>query len=262
MILLLWALPFNHPLWEGVPAPDWMELPALVVEASHSHRQEGLLTDGEVTLVPFRFGGDHWTIEASLYGVHGGWMDGGIASWHQFWGLPEGERPNQQNGDISFAYDDGEGVVWGVDRSGIGISAPLISFPLSPSDRLAISPLPGTGPFDLWRAPGASWFHHWRGGRWEGELGLGWMGGIKLARGSPGRAYGSLSAMGQFPWGQREFLLGVRGTTPLWDGPARTVLEGVVLFRFWGGKERWVVGFSEDLSVGSGADFSLWMGKG
>ncbi|GFO64035.1 DUF3187 family protein [Geomonas paludis] len=88
--------------------------------------RETLLVDGEgerITLA-LRYGvgqGGEVGMDLPLVAYNGGIFDGFIEDWHEFFGLPQGQRPDAPKGQLRFAYArDGQQRLE-MDRDGLGI---------------------------------------------------------------------------------------------------------------------------------------------
>jgi len=93
--------------------------------------QEFIAIDGETYRLAFRFArglGDHWEVgtEIPLVSHSGGFLDGVISEWHDFWGLPTLGRDRVEDGQLRFQYlRDGRNLV-DVQSSGTGIGDVLL----------------------------------------------------------------------------------------------------------------------------------------
>ena len=97
--------------------------------ASHSVRERAgaleLEFDGETRRhdLSLRAGlGQGVTVELNIPWIShdGGSLDNLIEGWHQFWGLPNGARDDQQDDTLRFAYSGPDGFLFDSDASGVG----------------------------------------------------------------------------------------------------------------------------------------------
>jgi len=101
-----------------------------VTHASHSvddpRSTESLYLDGETSRIEFRYRmgiGEKMELGIELpYVWHqAGGLDSVIDSWHEFFGLPKGHRPERAQDVLDFRYSDAAGMSVTVDRSSSGI---------------------------------------------------------------------------------------------------------------------------------------------
>ena len=87
--------------------------------------------------------GERWSVMAELpwRSIGGGSLDGAIESWHDFWGLPEGDRKNMpQDRYLIEAQVDGQPVLlYDDDASGIADIPLRLGYQLLADERSAVS---------------------------------------------------------------------------------------------------------------------------
>ena len=87
--------------------------------------------------------GERWSVMAELpwRSIGGGSLDGAIESWHDFWGLPEGDRKNMpQDRYLIEAQVDGQPVLlYEDDASGIADIPLRLGYQLLADERSAVS---------------------------------------------------------------------------------------------------------------------------
>lgn len=265
--LVLAALPIIQPFWLAVPAPALAPTPPRLLEASFAEIDQDMYIDTEMTALhqPLPFG--DFEVGLTGYVLHGGFMDRAIDEWHEFWGMPLGDRPAMPIGEVLIDYSPGGTPAFRVDGGGAGVAAPQVSWSWSPNWRVAATPVPGVGPLDVWRGPSAALYRRWRVWGLEGEVGGGWFAGVNTSPASHGKAFGAASVWRLIPWGSRTVEVQARFVSRLWDGPTGegalgdVVAEGGLALAFPCQGHTCRLGFTEDLRVGTSADFALWFAR-
>ena len=121
-----------------------------VTLANHSiddlRSTESLYLDGESTRFEFRYRigiGDKLELGVELpYVQHqAGQLDSLIESWHKWFGLPKGHRPDREQDILDFRYADGTGVAIDVNSSsqGIGDARLFAGWQLLATDRYQVA---------------------------------------------------------------------------------------------------------------------------
>jgi len=100
----------------ALPAAGELHADLLVELSSHFTSslspRESALIDGETTAVVARFElgvAEHWAGSIELLGMHhgGGFLDGFVDHWHDWFGLPEGGRDAVRTGRLRMVWDAG-----------------------------------------------------------------------------------------------------------------------------------------------------------
>ncbi|MBU5636255.1 DUF3187 family protein [Geomonas sp. Red69] len=111
------------------PSGKGCTLVAVDVANSYLKREttrEALLLDGEgerITLA-LRYGVGRSLelgVDVPFVAYNGGIFDGFIEDWHEFFGLPQGQRPNAPKGQLRFAYAKDGRQRLEMDQAGLGI---------------------------------------------------------------------------------------------------------------------------------------------
>lgn len=265
LLLALAAYPLVQPFWLAVPAPGYGEAPPTIAEATFAEIDGDLVIDGEWTalwqVVPI---GDEVEVGLLGYSLHGGFMDRAVDEWHEFFGMPLGDRPLLPIDEVFVQYAPGGTPAFTVDGGGAGVAPPHVSWRFRDGWRLAATPVPGAGPFDVWRGPSGAVYKEWSWGSWQGEIGGGWFSGISMSPSSHGKAFGGVSFFRPVAWGAQTLEITARFLSHLHEGPGEpgalgdVVAEGGLAMAFPWGDQTVRVGFTEDLRVGTSADFALW----
>ncbi len=185
MIFILALIPFSHPFWGSLPTPsipDWDRVEERLSIASYANVGDGIYMDGEVTSIsePFSFYKNGYKVVTDLYYLGGGFMDSSIDSWHDFWNLPLGDRPNMPENQVSMSFEDDGNVLWQVTDSGFGISPLRVSKDIEKDLVLKAVFAPGVGPLNLYSDPSFAIYKKYKYGKWLGEYGGGWFGGLDI----------------------------------------------------------------------------------
>lgn len=95
-------------------------------------RDEFIFLDGETArfAVQGRYGiGDRWNLGVEIPWVHhgGGFLDGFIINWHDFWGFPQQGRDQAARDRVVYRYEHGGGTVLEVDAATGGPGDALVS---------------------------------------------------------------------------------------------------------------------------------------
>ncbi|MBD62377.1 hypothetical protein CL645_05975 [bacterium] len=267
MIFILALIPFSHPFWGSLPTPsipDWDRVEERLSIASYANVGDGIYMDGEVTSIsePFSFYKNGYKVVTDLYYLGGGFMDSSIDSWHDFWNLPLGDRPNMPENQVSMSFEDDGNVLWQVTDSGFGISPLRVSKDIEKDLVLKAVFAPGVGPLNLYSDPSFAIYKKYKYGKWLGEYGGGWFGGLDIDK-TEGTGFFAFSAFREKKIHENIFNFGIVSSTNLWKGPSSNTLEGQITelylsARFRMGEHFLKVGFSEDLSVNRVADFNLF----
>jgi len=261
---LLALVPFSHPFWSSLPTPLVPRDTQRLSSASYASVENGIYMDGEVfsfsDSLSFELGG--FDVSADLYYLGGGFMDSSIDSWHSFWGLPLGDRPNMPKNEVLMRFENNGNVFWEVSDSGFGISPFRVSRDLSKDIVFKAVLLPGFGPLDLFSEPSFSIYKKYKYGHWFGEYGMGWFGGVDI-EGTGGSEFFSFSAFREKEIDGKVFNFGIMSSSNLWNGPKNNTLEGQITEAYFSalfdlGDHFLKIGFSEDLSVNKTADFVLF----
>ena len=107
---------------------------------------ETILLDGEtsVTTLGLRYGiADHFQLGFDLPWVRhsGGFLDNFISNFHDFFGLPNGDRDERSDNELDYSYpeDTGEGFLVDDTTSGLGDIRMLLAWQWLASEQLAAS---------------------------------------------------------------------------------------------------------------------------
>tara|TARA_B100000029_G_scaffold510816_1_gene603262 strand:- start:3131 stop:3952 length:822 start_codon:yes stop_codon:yes gene_type:complete len=263
--LALALIPFSHPFWASFPAPVNPEEYEISSVASYASIENGIYMDGEVFSVfdsiSFEHGG--FDFSTDIYYLGGGFMDSSIDSWHNFWGLPLGDRPSMPKNEVLMRFEDNGSVLWEVNHSGFGVNPLRVSKKIGDGLDFKAVVFSGFGPLDLYSDPSFSIYKKYKHDNWFGEYGLGWFGGLDIA-GVKGTAFFSFSAFRQKKVQETIFNFGIMSSTNLWEGPTNDTLEGQITEAYVSTSFKikdyfFRIGFSEDLSVNRLADFNLFI---
>ncbi|MBJ6749430.1 DUF3187 family protein [Geomonas anaerohicana] len=127
-LVQIYGLPAAESAVVQQPGKAWT-LVALDVANSYLKREsarESLLVDGEgerITLA-LRYGvaqRGELGMDLPLVAYNGGIFDGFIEDWHEFFGLPQGQRPGAPKGQLRFEYAKDGRQRLDMDRDGIGL---------------------------------------------------------------------------------------------------------------------------------------------
>jgi hypothetical protein len=244
--------------------------------------RESLRLDGETLNLQLHVHqgfGPHWELglRLSLLDTGGGFMDSFIENWHDWFGLPNGNREQAPQDEYRYRIvRDGEVLL---DRregaSGLGDTQVLAGYRRVDGRvwRAALK-LP-TGDAD--RLSGGSWgAAAWvdqilpfaAEGRWSGQLSLG--GAVQETAGAladlqrPAQAFGQLAVQARV-WGPLSALGQLYAHSPLYETLENEAADPglqLALGGRWRFNPRWALdlAFQEDLIVNASPDFSLLLG--
>ncbi|MDT8282216.1 MAG: DUF3187 family protein [Gammaproteobacteria bacterium] len=86
---------------------------------------------------------ENWNLKIDVPLVHqsGGTFDGAINDWHDFWGLPDGQRPSVENNqyDIRYSYQSQSSIDLNESSSTLGDIQLAVAHSVLTSDRTSIS---------------------------------------------------------------------------------------------------------------------------
>ncbi|MBG98012.1 hypothetical protein CL659_02665 [bacterium] len=268
MIFLLALIPFSHPFWSSLPTPsvpDWKKIEERLSIASYANMGDGVYMDGEIASIsePFSFHKNGFKVTGDIYYLGGGFMDSPIDSWHDFWGLPVGDRPNMPKNQVLMSFEHDGDVLWEVRDSGFGVSPLRVSKDMENDLILKAVVFPGVGPLDLYSGPSLAVYKKYKYGKWFGEYGGGWFGGLDIET-LEGTGFFAFSAFREKKVYENVLNFGIVSSTNLWTGPVNSTLEGQVTELYLSARFRineyfFRIGFSEDLSVNRVADFNLFL---
>ncbi len=246
---------------------------------------EDLLVDAEsreLRLVLGRALNDRWTLQLQLPYRYtgGGSLDSFIDSWHDFFGLPEGERPNMPRDRFRITYErNGDLLIdTGSSVAGIGdISADIgyqwISNPATAVAAWASLKLPsgdaddltGSGAADASLALAAE---HRFGDRWSafGQVAVSFLGdGDLLPAQQRSVAWSGLAGLGVTVWRGLELKLQFDGHSAVFDDTQLDYLGdslSLTVGGAWKSERGWQIDFgvSEDIAVETAPDVVIVIG--
>jgi hypothetical protein len=266
--------------WEWAADFNWASTALLQEEGN-----EALLVDAEsreLRLVLGRALSDRWTVQLQLpYRYTGaGNLDSFIDSWHDFFGLPEGERPNLPRDQFRIAYERNGDLV--IDRTssveGIGDLSADIGYQWISSEATSVAAwaslklptgdaddLTGSGAADASLALAAE---HRFGDRWSafGQVAVSFLGdGDLLPAQQRSVAWSGLAGIGINVWRGLELKLQFDGHSAIFDDTQLDYLGdslSLTVGGAWKFASGWQIDFgvSEDIVVEAAPDVVFVIG--
>jgi len=224
--------------------------------------------------------GERWSVMAELpwRSIGGGSLDGAIESWHDFWGLPEGDRKNMpQDRYLIEAQVDGQPVLlYDDDASGIADIPLRLGYQLLADERSAVSAwlsvdlptgdaddLLGSGATDVVASVAAQ---SQVAERWQlfGQFDVAWLGdGDILPTYQQSWVVAGLAGVTWNAWRALDLTLQLYANSQVFDIPVTALSGDAVVLGFggtWRTEHGWRfdIGMNEDVQVEASPDATFY----
>lgn len=211
--------------------------------------------------------------------LSGGSLDGAIENWHQWWGLPNGDRDKVPQDQLLIQYAEGEDLLLQVDDASSGLAdIPVaVGYQWLASDRQAVATwltvkVPVGQAEDLTGSEGVDVALSIVGEtqlaeRWRvfGQADVTWLGnGDVLSNLQQSYVWSALAGITWNAWRGLDLTVQLDANSRVFDAPTHVAGDAVVLgfggsYRTEGGW-RFDLGFGEDLTVDAAPDFTIVCG--